>query len=132
VSCILCIDDEQPGLSLRKALLESAGYSVLAASSGREGIRLFESEPVDAVILDYWMAGMNGLAVAREIKRLRPKVPIIILSAFLMFPDETTGLADQCLRKAEIEPEDLLNALAALLDNRRKQTISFACNQAAP
>jgi len=48
-----------------------------------------------------------------------------------MFPDETTGLADQCLRKAEIEPEDLLNALAALLDNRRKQTISFACNQAA-
>jgi len=77
VSCILCIDDEQPGLSLRKALLESAGYRVLAASSGREGIRLFESEPVDAVILDYWMAGMNGLAVAREMKRLRPKVPII-------------------------------------------------------
>ena len=34
--------------------------------------------------------------------------------------------------KAEIEPEDLLNALAALLDNRRKQTTSFACNQAAP
>jgi len=92
---------------------------VLAASSGREGIRLFESEPVDAVILDYWMAGMNGLAVAREMKRLRPKVPIIILSAFLMFPDETTGLADQCLRKAEIEPEDLLNALGSTF---RQQT----------
>jgi response regulator RpfG family c-di-GMP phosphodiesterase len=48
----LCIDDEEPGLVLRKALLESAGYRVLTARSGREGIRVFESNPVDAVVLE--------------------------------------------------------------------------------
>jgi len=117
--CILCIDDEHPGLELRKALLESAGYRVLATPSGREAIHLFKFQPVDAVVLDYWMADMNGLTVARELKRLRPKVPIIMLTAFFMFPEETIGVVDRCLGKADIEPDDLLNVLSALLDNSR-------------
>ena len=74
---------------------------MLAASSAREGIRLFESEPVDAVVLDYWITDMNGLAVTRELKRLKPKVPIIMLKAFFIFPEETIGVVDRCLGKAE-------------------------------
>jgi CheY-like chemotaxis protein len=122
VSCILCIDDEHPDLELRKALLESAGYRVLAASSGREGIQLFREskEALDAVVLDYWMAGMNGLAVAREMKRLRPQVPIIMLTALFIFPEETIGVVDRCLGKGEIEPNDLLSTLATVLENGRK------------
>jgi CheY-like chemotaxis protein len=117
VSCILCIDDEHPDLEVRKALLESAGYCVLPASSGREGIRLFREsrEAIDAVVLDYWMAGMNGLAVAREMKRLRPEVPIIMLTALFIFPEETIGVVDRCLGKGEIEPNDLLSTLATVL-----------------
>jgi len=123
---VLCIDDEQPGLLIRKTLIESAGYRVLAASSGREGIRLFESEPVDAVVLDYWMTDMNVLAVARELKRLKPKVPIIMLTAFFIFPEETIGVVDRCLGKAGIEPDDLLNTLSALLGNSRNGRTSRA------
>src|SRR5919197_374389 len=85
---VLCIDDEEPGLKVRKILLESAGHRVLTARSGGEGIRVFQAEPVDAVILDYWMSGMNGVAVARELKRLRPSTPIIILSAYGTILDE--------------------------------------------
>jgi CheY-like chemotaxis protein len=70
---ILCIDDEPVGLRVRKLLLESQGYQVLTATSGREGLELFAAHPVSAVILDYAMPEMNGDQVAflrlREVSR---------------------------------------------------------------
>jgi len=116
---ILCVDDEEPGLVVRKILLEQAGYRVLTARSGAEGIRLFKSTPVDAVVLDYWMAGMNGVAVARELKRLSANVPIIILSAYGTLLDETLGLAEVWIRKGEEDPQYLLAQLAELLTRRK-------------
>ena len=109
---VLRIDDEQLGLGLRKALLESDGHA--------EGIRQFQSEHVDVVVLDYWMAGIRGLDVARELKRLKPGIPIIILSAFISLPDEIIGVADVWLRKAEVEPADLLKEVQRLLKEPRK------------
>lgn len=58
---ILCIDDEPVLLELRRTLLERAGYRVLIAATGREGIRVFGLEKIDLVVLDYWMADMDGL-----------------------------------------------------------------------
>lgn len=112
---ILCIDDEQTALQLRKTLLESAGYRVLSAKSGTLGIKAFKAEPVDAVVLDYWMADMNGLQVAREIRKLNVTVPIIILSAYGELLDESLGLADLWIRKGEEDPQYLLNRLDQLL-----------------
>jgi CheY-like chemotaxis protein len=112
---ILCIDDEQTALQLRQTLLQSAGYRVLAAKSGALGIKAFKSEPIDAVVLDYWMADMNGLQVAREIRKLNPAVPIIILSAYGELLDESLGLADLWIRKGEEDPQYLLNRLDQLL-----------------
>jgi CheY-like chemotaxis protein len=117
-STILCIDDEEPGLKVRRILLETAGHRVLTALSGREGVEIFQSEDVDAVILDYWMAGMNGVATARELKRLKRSVPIIILSAYGTLLDETLGVADVWIRKGEEDPQYLLGALEALLQAR--------------
>jgi CheY-like chemotaxis protein len=114
---ILCIDDEQTALQLRQHLLESAGYRVLASKSGASGIRSFKSEPVDAVILDYWMADMNGLQVAREIRKINPAVPIIILSAYGELLDESLGIADLWIRKGEEDPQYLLNRLEQLLNS---------------
>lgn len=117
---VLCIDDEEPGLEVRKILLESAGHRVLTAKSGSEGIRVFRSEPVDAVILDYWMSGMNGVAVARELKKLDPKVPIMILSAYGTLLDEALGVADVWIRKGEEDPQFLLAKVAELLNHRKQ------------
>lgn len=117
---ILCIDDEESGSMLRKLLLESAGYDVLTAPSGRRGLDLFRSQPVDAVILDYWMADMNGLAVAKELRRLNRQTPIIVLSAYVPILDEAVGLADLWVRKGEENPEFLLAKLKELLDKRRQ------------
>lgn len=115
---ILCIDDEQTALQLRQHLLESAGYRVLAAKSGVLGIKSFKSEAVDAVILDYWMADMNGLQVAREIRKINPAVPIIILSAYGELLDESLGIADLWIRKGEEDPQYLLNRLEQLLSSQ--------------
>ena len=112
---ILCIDDEQTALQLRQTVLESAGYKVLTAKSGALGIQMFKSAPVDAVVLDYWMADMNGMQVAREIRRLNPSIPIIILSAYGELLDESLGIADLWIRKGEEDPQYLLARLHELL-----------------
>src|SRR5689334_259644 len=120
---ILCIDDEEPGSKVRKLLLESVGYKVLLAHTGVEGIRIFESNLIDAVVLDYWMADMNGLAVARKLKAIKPLIPILMLSAYIQVLDEAVGLADVWVSKGEDDPEDLLIRLKNLL-TRSKATKS--------
>jgi two-component system, OmpR family, response regulator CpxR len=118
LATVLCVDDEQTALQLRRTLLESAGYRVLAAKSGVQAVKMFASEPIDAAILDYWMADMNGLNVAREIRKLNPKLPIIILSAYGELLDESLGLADVWIRKGEEDPQYLLSRLEQLLGTK--------------
>jgi two-component system response regulator CpxR len=112
---ILCVDDEQTALQIRRSLLESAGYKVLAAKSGAQAVKMFGSEPIDAAVLDYWMADMNGLNLARELRKINPKLPIIILSAYGELLDESLGLADIWIRKGEEDPQYLLSQLEQLL-----------------
>lgn len=116
---VLCVDDEEPTLLLRRRVLEKAGYRVFTALSGREGIERFRYQPTDVVIVDYWMAGMNGLDVATQIKAMSPKTPIIMLSGFTTILDEGLGKVDLWLRKGDASPEQLLMAVADLLDKRR-------------
>ena len=114
---VLCVEDEEPQLQLRKLLLESAGFRVLGTQYAKQALELFKDNPVDVVILDYFMPGMNGLVLARELKRLKPTIPIIIFSAYPSLPDEVIGTAEVWLRKAEIDPEDLLAHVRRLLEN---------------
>jgi CheY-like chemotaxis protein len=118
-AAILCIDDEEPALLLRRRVLEKAGYRVFTALTGKEGIELFRFQTIDAVILDYWMADMDGLEVATELKKLSPKTPIIVLSGYTSILDEAMGRVDLWLRKGEGDPEQLLLAVGQLLSRNR-------------
>lgn len=111
---VLCVEDEDQQLKLRKLLFESEGFNVLTAQTGRQALELFQAHAVDAVVLDYWMAGMNGMAVATELKRLRPTIPIIVLSGWTSLPGETIGLVDAWFQKAQIQPADLVSAVSRL------------------
>ena len=119
---ILCIDDEEPALMLRRHVLEKAGYRVFTALSGKEGIHIFRSQPIDIVVLDYWMADMDGLEVAAELRNLNPKTPIIMFSGYASILDEGLGKVDLWLRKGEGEPEDLLAAVVQMLSRKRPAT----------
>lgn len=110
---ILCIDDEENQLVLRKLMLERAGYRVLTAESPAEAIALFGSDTVDLVIVDYYMPGMNGLALAREILRQK-KLPVVVLSAYAELPGESIGTADTWIMKGTAS-EELLRRIAELL-----------------
>jgi len=118
-AAILCIDDEEPALLLRRRVLERAGYRVFTALTGKEGIELFRFQPIDVVILDYWMADMDGLDVAAELKTLNPKTPVVVLSGYTSILDEGLGRVDLWLRKGEGDPEQLLLAVADLLNRNR-------------
>lgn len=111
---VLCVDDELVGLKVRKILLERAGYYVLTAIDGASGLSLFEKEPVDAVVLDYSMPGMHGGEVADRMRQIKPRVPILLLSAYIGLPTEVTSLVDLYMTKGEGAPI-LLQKLESLL-----------------
>lgn len=110
---ILCVDDELIGLKVRKVLLERAGYRVLTAMDGASGLRIFESEPVEAVVLDYSMPGMHGGEVAGRMRQIKPAIPILLLSAYLGLPAEVTSLVNLYMTKGEGAPV-LLSKLETL------------------
>ena len=114
---VLCVDDEQLQLQLRRLLLESAGFAVLQARDAKTAMDIFRSQPVDAVVMDYWLCGTNGTALAEEMKRLRPQTPIVMLSGFSSLPGEGL-IVDAWLRKAEVRPEDLINEVRRLIHHR--------------
>jgi len=116
---ILCIDNHWNGLLGRKQLLENNGYEVLEATTGDVGLQLFLSKPVDAVVLDYQMPGMNGDAVATEMKRVNSQVPIMLLSAFCPLQKNKLRAVDSFLSKSQ-PATTFLSALHEMLAARPK------------
>ena len=114
---ILCVDDNWSGLISRKMLLESNGYEVLEATSGDEGLNLFLSRSIDAVVIDYQMPGMNGNVVAAKMKRAKSHVPIMLLSDYGPLPESKLEAVDIFLPKSE-PPKVLLSKLQHLLKRR--------------
>ena len=113
---ILCVDDEENQLVLRKLVLERAGYRVLTASSAAKAMELFRSGSIDLLIVDYYMPGMSGLALARELQQQK-RLPVVILSAYAELPGESIGTADVWITKGAAS-EELLTTLAELLAKR--------------
>jgi CheY-like chemotaxis protein len=98
---ILCIDDNDGVLSYHRALLERRGYEVLTAASARQGLQIAKVCAVAAVILDYHMPEMNGHEVATEIKRIRPQIPIIMVSSDNRIPAHALKVVDAFVSKDE-------------------------------
>jgi len=100
LSLILAVDDEKSGLYFRKLILEHAGYSVLSATTTDEAMQLFRSNPVDIVITDHLLGRKTGMEMSREMKLLKPAVPIVLLSGTRSVPEQLKH-ADAFLSKTE-------------------------------
>ena len=116
---ILCIDDQWNALISRKMFLESHGYRVLETTGADEGLKLFRTCLVDAVILDYQLPGMNGDLVAAKMKRMKPHVPIVLLSVYGPLPESKLESVDTFLTNSQ-GPTVLLSVLQNLLNRRPK------------
>jgi CheY-like chemotaxis protein len=80
---ILVVDDEAPLLRMLIAALGERGYEAVGASDGVEGLKqLAENGEFDLVICDYAMPEMNGIQLLKESKRLFPRLPVVVMTAY--------------------------------------------------
>ena len=84
-STILCIDDTELELSLRKMVLELAGYAVFTATNATKALELFRAQPIDLVITDR-LPGTKTPTLAAELRHLSPHLPIMVLSGGSTLP----------------------------------------------
>ncbi|HEY3377094.1 MAG TPA: response regulator [Armatimonadota bacterium] len=117
---ILVVDDEQDIRQLVALIVEAAGYDVVQASNGVEGLKALEHNSFDLVILDIMMPEMDGWEVCRNIKN-RPQtkdLPVLILTVRSQPLDKVIGLevvhADDYLTKP-FERRELLDAVERLI-----------------
>lgn len=98
---ILVVDDDEGIRALLEECLERWGYSVDVASNGVDGVSKAESRPIDLVITNYLMPGLNGVDVSRTIKSLNAELPIVLMSGYDMIDIGLgkTELVDGFLKK---------------------------------
>jgi CheY-like chemotaxis protein len=114
---LLWVDDFAPALSLYKVMLETLGFRVLIASSGRAGVRLASANRIDLVVTDYEMPEMDGEQVAAAIKALNPRIPVILFSGSALVPQRTKLMVDACCDKAAPRNQ-LLGTIHRLLQRK--------------
>jgi two-component system response regulator CpxR len=115
---ILCVDDNEQALSIRKVLLETRGYRVLACNSGDLALEAFRRGGVDLVLTDLLMPGVDGSRLIEEVKRLSPQTPAVLISGRIKVYERET-LADLFLPKGMYEPAELLERIRVLLVRKR-------------
>ena len=83
--CVLVVDDEQLVRDVAVRMLRAAGYDVLSASDGAEGLRMFAADPerIDAIVLDIAMPGLGGAEVYAELRSMKATVPVLFSSGYL-------------------------------------------------
>jgi DNA-binding response OmpR family regulator len=113
---ILCIDDNSDVLQAEKAILERAGFAVLLASSGAEGLHLAKNHAVDLVVLDWEMPGITGPEAAWLLRATQPTLPIIMVSG-TDHSESSKGIADCFVQKNHLTT--LVRKANRLLGNRR-------------
>lgn len=79
---IMVVDDDAHILRLYKEELEEEGYEVVVASSGKEALEVFERESPDLVTLDILIPDIDGRILLRRMKEQKPRVPIIMSTAY--------------------------------------------------
>jgi CheY-like chemotaxis protein len=96
---ILLVDDDGIGRSVRKLVLEAHGHNVLAVGDAHQALRALATEPVRLVLLDYFLEGTTGVDLAKQMRTVKPDVPILLLSGGDI--PEGTEYVDDYLSKLE-------------------------------
>ena len=120
---ILIVDDNRQGLIARQHVLRESGHDVAICETAREALDRFQRESFDLVITDFKMPASSGVDLIRDLRSLKPEVPIILISGFsdaLGLDEETTG-ADAVIQKSHTEVQQLLRAVSRLLRKAQKK-----------
>lgn len=118
---LLVVDDEQDLLKIIGKRLEKLGVKAVTADSGKRALEILESMPIDVVLLDVKMPGMDGIETLRRIRTLQPLVEVILLSGHASVESGIEGMSlgafDYLMKPIELEV--VLEKLADAYERKR-------------
>jgi DNA-binding response OmpR family regulator len=124
---ILMIDDDREMITLGRLILEREGFEVISAFGGIDGLEILNDRPIDLILLDIMMLGMDGWQVLQIIKNNEKlaKIPVIMLTARHYLEDESetsnyAGLFDGYVVKPFVV-RDLLGKIKDLINQSAKK-----------
>jgi CheY-like chemotaxis protein len=118
---ILCVDDNEQILSVRKFLLETRGYRVLSATSAHEALEIIASYApgeLSLLLTDLLMPQMDGVELIRRTRELQPGLPSLMVSGTVTSFERGSG-ADVFLPKGACSPVELLERVRVLVARKR-------------
>src|ERR1700761_9307810 len=93
---ILLIDDNAVQAATRQTILKRAGYFVIAELSPERALEQFRNNefpsPIDLIITDHLMPGMNGVEFVKHVRQIQPEIPVLVISGLPEAEDEYKGL----------------------------------------
>jgi two-component system, OmpR family, response regulator CpxR len=115
---ILCVDDDERALSIRKVLLETRGYHVFTCTDPEHALERMRGGGIDLVLADLMMPKLSGAKLIDQIKTISPHTPALLFSGSVNCCAEDS-LADGWLPKGELAPMELLERIRVLLVRKR-------------
>ena len=120
---VLWVDDEIDLLQSHRIILEGKGFQITAVASGEDALVAVRRENFDLILLDEMMPGMDGLTTLEEIKKIRPHVPVVMVTK-----SEEEHLMNQAIGKniadyltKPVNPSQVFAVAKKILDSRRIQ-----------
>ncbi len=107
---VLCVENHPEYMDALKYMLETAGYRVMAATSGDQALRLLTTREIDGVLLEYDLPDATGTAVRAEMKRIKPDVPVLLFAGLGSQTPFLLRFFDSYLRNSE-SPGDVFDDL---------------------
>lgn len=94
---VLIVEDNENSDSYFRAALHKFGVTTLSAANGKEAVRIFgENKQIDLVLMDLNMPEMDGFEATKKIKLMRPEVPVIAQSAYILSGEEKRSIEAGC------------------------------------
>jgi len=112
---ILIVDDEENMRFLLKEELEEEGYEVYNAASGEEALEVFRDNEIDVATIDIEMPGMNGRELAGRLRKEKPEIKILFLTAYSHYKHDLSSWAADAYIVKSADLNELKNKIKQLL-----------------
>jgi len=117
---VLVVEDNQDNLKLISYALKRAGYELVSATCGEDGLELAQAEPLDLILMDINLPGIDGLETTRRIRdsEIDGRLPIIAITSFAMVGDRERILAAGCNGYIEkpIDPLAIVDQIHSIIE----------------
>ena len=77
---VLCVENHQEYLDALRYMLETAGYEVVSAGTGSQGLSMLSKQPIQGVLLEYDLPDATGSTIRAEMKRIKPEIPVLLFA----------------------------------------------------